>query len=339
MAHNITRKDTLAYTGAMPWHGIGEDVRELQTAQAMGERVYPWTVGAVPVYRRSSNEALTFEVVPGYVGIQRSDTHDVLSVVTDQYRPFQNAQAMEVVDALIAEGQAVVEVAGSIREGRVCWALAQLPGEYTVIGADVVRPYFLLAWGHDGKHGVAGKLTFVRVVCNNTLTAALGTKWSQNASIYFRHHGDVTLRLADARTALGLVREQARESVLAYQRLACTPVEDPAVVRYFAGVFPLAVAPGDLSDKATDARERWDALQRELVHLYTHGAGNDAPGVRGTAWAAYNAVTEYLDHVYPVRQNGTVSPTRQQSVLFGSKAPLRQDALTAALALGQRTSS
>ena len=337
MAHHITRKDTLAYAGDTPWHGIGEDVHELQTAQAMLARVFPWTVGAVPVYERRDDDALAFVQVPGYRGIKRSDTGDVLSVVTAQYRPLQNAQAMEVVDALIAEGQAVVEVAGSIREGRLCWALAQLPGEYTVIGDDAVRPYFLLAWGHDGKHGVAGKLTFVRVVCDNTLTAALGGRWSQHASIYFRHHGDLSIRLADARAALGLVRRQVEETVQAYQQLAATPLESATVTRYFAELFPLTVEPSETGELADKRRGDWESLHGELIRLYAQGAGNDAPGARRTAWAAYNAVTEYLDHVYPVLANGAVSPTRQQSVLFGSKAPIRQGALTQALVLAQRS--
>ena len=31
------------------------------------------------------------------------------------------------------------------------------------------------------------------------------------------------------------------------------------------------------------------------------GRGQDIPNVRGTAWAAYNAVTEYLDYYSPNR--------------------------------------
>jgi hypothetical protein len=32
----------------------------------------------------------------------------------------------------------------------------------------------------------------------------------------------------------------------------------------------------------------------EIATLFEQGRGNDLPGVRGTAWAAYNAVTEQL---------------------------------------------
>lgn len=33
-----------------------------------------------------------------------------------------------------------------------------------------------------------------------------------------------------------------------------------------------------------------------LTELFESGRGNDLPGARGTAWAAYNAVTEWVTH-------------------------------------------
>ena len=78
---------------------------------------------------------------------------------------------------------------------------------------------------------------------------------------------------------------------------------------------------------------RWEAHQKQMLALYDGGAGHDIPGVRGTAWAAYNAVTEYTDHVYPVLASGAVSQIRQQSVLFGAYAGVKSRALEAALAL------
>ena len=55
--------------------------------------------------------------------------------------------------------------------------------------------------------------------------------------------------------------------------------------------------------------------------------------MRGTAWAAYNAVTEWVDHHYPLLQSGKVSETRTASVLFGRYAELKKRALAEALTL------
>lgn len=333
MAHNITEKDSLAYHGETPWHGIGKQLTALQTAdQMIIEAGLTWTVKRVPLYLKDDVQGDV--PVSDFVGIRREDTGDVLGVVTERYHPIQNSQAFEMVDALVTEGQAVIEVAGSIREGRMVWALAKLPDIYEVVKGDAVQPYFLLAWGHDGKHGIAGKLTPVRVVCNNTLTAALGDKWSSGADIYVKHSAQASIRIAEAQHALGLVRMQTRETLAAYRQLAGISLTEDKAGAYFTGLFPEPVAgqeesAGAFEHRMVDYRDR----HARLLRLYQYGAGNDTVGVAGTAWAAYNAVTDYLDHVYPVTKNGKVSTVRQESVLFGSKAAIRSDALQNALAL------
>jgi hypothetical protein len=75
--------------------------------------------------------------------------------------------------------------------------------------------------------------------------------------------------------------------------------------------------------KARDDRA-WSA------HFFDHGKGQDHPGVRGTLWAAYNGVTEFIDHCLPPNggkrrrtssPQSTATPTndrRLESVWFGS---------------------
>jgi len=179
--------------------------------------------------------------------------------------------------------------------------LAHIPADFEVTRGDQVRPYFLLAWGHDGKHGLAGKLTPIRVVCNNTLTAAgfgKGVRWSYQA-----------MALAELTTG------QARV--------------------YFEGIFPADLTVPEFGTQEREAYDeklvKWQAHQDRLLELYEGGAGAQLSA--GTAWGAYNAVTEWADHVYPVLQSGEVSLTRQRSVLFGSYADLKRRAFAGALEL------
>jgi hypothetical protein len=51
-------------------------------------------------------------------------------------------------------------------------------------------------------------------------------------------------------------------------------------------------------------------------------------------WAAYNAVTEYSDHLKSVR-NATDGENRLQSIWFGSAAALKQIAWDSALELSK----
>jgi phage/plasmid-like protein (TIGR03299 family) len=329
MAHEISLQGgraEIAYAGDTPWHGLGVKVDGLQTAAAMLKAAgLEWTVGTAPVFC-NGREVTTHRAV------LRGDTSAVLGVVSDRYTPIQNTQAGDVVDALVTEGGAHVEVAGALGNGERCWMLARIPGEFDVVKGDTVRPYFLLAWGHDGKHGLAGKLTPIRVVCNNTLTAAGfgGGRWKDAADFYVKHSRNARLNIEEAQRALGIVRKQVEQTAEAFRALAGQQLLTYGARDYFAGVFP---APAADVEGYEERLARWNEHQARMLALYDNGVGHEVPGVRGTAWAAYNAVTEFTDHAYPVLKSGEVSQVRQQSVLFGSYAATKTRALENALAL------
>ncbi|MCI0561715.1 MAG: DUF932 domain-containing protein, partial [Nitrososphaera sp.] len=142
MAHEISFNNgraEMAYTGEIPWHGLGTKVDGLQTAQEMlGHAGLLWTVSKQPMYLPSG------EVVPEHIALMRDDNAKVLGVASQKYVPIQNAQAGEIVDAIMAEGSAVVEVAGALGNGERCWMLARIPGDFEVTPGDKVKPYFLL---------------------------------------------------------------------------------------------------------------------------------------------------------------------------------------------------
>lgn len=52
--------------------------------------------------------------------------------------------------------------------------------------------------------------------------------------------------------------------------------------------------PPDSGDKR--GRKRSEQNRVEAQRLFTEGRGNDLPGMAGTLWAAYNGVTEFIDH-------------------------------------------
>ena len=60
---------------------------------------------------------------------------------------------------------------------------------------------------------------------------------------------------------------------------------------------------------------------------------NTLNGMAGTAWAAYNAVTEAIDHNFTRLANGNVSEKRMESALFGTYSRTKQKAFVKALEL------
>src|SRR5207245_4054680 len=133
--------------------------------------------------------------------------------------------------------------------------------------------------------------------------------------VYVRHHRNARVRIEEAQRALRLIRKKVEATQEAYAQMAATAIN---AAMYFTRLFPTPERPasGD-DDKYAEKLARWTAHQQRLLQLYESGQGNDLPGVRGTAWAAYNAVTEWVDHHYPLLESGKVSGTRTASVLFG----------------------
>lgn len=332
MAHQIAvnklGQAQIAYAGDTPWHGLGTKMDGLQTVPDMLKAAHlDWTVGLEDLFLADGTR------VDSHRALIRQDDRAQLSVVTKKYFPIQNAQCGELADALVLEGDAQVEVAGALGRGERCWMLTKLPNSFEVVSGDRVDTYFLLAWGHDGKHGVGGKLTGIRVVCANTLNAAgfgNGKKWSESADVFIRHSAKAAVRIDEARKALGIVKKQVEETADAYRVLAGTPLVDPKP--YFADVFPEPERVED-NDLYELRLARWNARQQELLQLFEAGRGTDIPGVRGSAWGGYNAVTEWFDHVYPVLQSGEVSALRQESVLFGAYGRTKARAMELALEL------
>lgn len=326
MAHAISIQNgrpEIAYYGHTPWHGLGVRVDSLQTPGGMLRHAgLEWSVQAEPVACAGAD-------IPGYRAIVRQDTRKVLGVVTSRYHCIQNSQAAEMMNAVVTVGGAHVEVAGALDDGARCWMLAHVPGDFEVVRGDAVRPYALLAWGHNGKLGLAMKLTTVRVVCKNTLNAAgFGGRVSRVADVYVKHTSTASVNLEEARRALGLVAKQVEVTAEAYRSLARTMMSDDRVAEYFTEVFP--EPPWTTVDSDPMAFTRWQARQESLAQLYHAGVGADMPGVHGTAWGAYNAVTEYVDHVYPMLSSGDVSRSRLQSVAFGAFADVKTRAFALA---------
>ncbi|HZO33233.1 MAG TPA: DUF932 domain-containing protein [Chloroflexota bacterium] len=68
------------------------------------------------------------------------------------------------------------------------------------------------------------------------------------------------------------------------------------------------------------------ARRRSAGRAFENSTGNSEAGVKGTLWAAYNGVTEYVDH----RQNRKGEDRRFESVFFSEGYSIKTRALTVA---------
>ena len=195
MSHELdmTRgRPAMAFTGEVPWHGLGARLSEgaaLEVWQA--EAGLDWEARkAVVRFGREAIDSLTGQPTtvdstdPSNCVLYRSDSGLPLSIVSARYQPVQPREIIEFYRDLTERHGFTMETAGAIKEGRKIWALARTGETSTLPGNDHMRGYLLLATSFDGSMATQARFTSIRVVCNNTLTAASSGK----ADVSIRHN-------------------------------------------------------------------------------------------------------------------------------------------------------
>lgn len=294
------------------WHGLGTVLQQPPTVQeALKLAGLDWTVrteqlGRMVVVNPNTIDATTVFTPSNRWAVVRESDNTELGTVGKAWRPLQNDKAMGWFQPIVDAGLATLEAAGSLRGGARVWVLARITGGHDVIveeADDFVDRYILLAHGHDGMLAIRCGLTFVRVVCNNTLQAAL----SGDELIRILHGSRAEETLAAAREVITRANSRFDEAAKIYRALASVTNVGAKQLRAFVeAAFPKPVGPkgggnggsdgGNTPAPEVDGQETKSRIYDEVARLYEEGQGAQLPGVKGTAWAAYNAMTEWLTH-------------------------------------------
>lgn len=316
MGHNI---DSMMYVGEKPWHGLGTKLEHVATAaEAIAAARLDWGVSKEPLYLKDGRE------VPKSFATVREDNKAILGVVGDVYRPLQNKEAFSFFDAVVGSKEAIYHTAGALGDGSRVWILAKLPGHVRVVGDDVTEKFVLLTNTHDGTSAVQVMFTPIRVVCQNTLNVGMaqGTRKQK-----LRHTAALGLKVLDVQEGLGIVNQRFQAFEEAAQALTKVQLDGQGWRAFCRSV---GIIPADEQKKMS---RRAQNIIDEVTRFFEYGKGNTLPGVKGTAWAAFNAVTEYVDHARTTRGGQSEVEARASSLLFGSGAILKQKAWDAAVSL------
>lgn len=332
MSHDIAKingKAAMAYVGDSPWHRLGTEMHGFPNVlTAMKAASLDWEVNLEPVYLRSRHPGRTTSLrhesdwaankVPGCNAVVRDVDGFVLATVGDKYEPVQNREAFEVLDTAVEQFGVHIETCGALGKGDRVWMLAKLPEAIEPVPGDKVEGYFLITTGHNGWTSYEARLTPVRVVCSNTLAVAK-TKGEQVVKL--RHTKSDVEKLDMVQHMVTDLVANLQEQGKVYTTLAQTKLSTKEINAYLDTV--LGIQPNAELKPAAEER-------RQKVHqLAKNGTGVKlAPN---TAWAAYNAITEYVDHL--IRDNAKADVTKaaaDKAAIFGSGAKLKDKALTLA---------
>ncbi len=134
MAHMleiVEGKAQMAYTGDVPWHGLGTKVsNDLTPEQMLKAAGLNWTVDPVDLFAEVGGKRLA----TGHRALVRSTDQRVIDVITDDWNPVQNSDAFEFFNDFVAHGDMSMETAGSLKDGKIVWALAKVKESFDLFG-------------------------------------------------------------------------------------------------------------------------------------------------------------------------------------------------------------
>jgi phage/plasmid-like protein (TIGR03299 family) len=308
MAHNLEEQDgqvAFALRGAPAWHNLANRIfakdENVTTATMLEEaKLNNWNVRLSDVaehipstWRNTSDNFYVIRDNPFDQGT------DVLSVVGKRYKTVQNEELFAFADNVLDNDSAKWESAGSIKKGKVVFGSLDIPREIVLDpqGINDKTKLYLIVWtSHDGSVAVQAAITPVRVVCQNTLNLAMrGAK----QSFKIRHTQTAEGRIVQARQALGLTFAYADEFQKEAQELFQQSVTDKQFSDLIRNLYPKPEL-----DK-NGSLKKWESKVVLLDDLYHNSPTNST--IKGTAWGAFNALTERLDYFRSSRKGSNES--------------------------------
>lgn len=344
MAHRI-QNNMVAWVGEKPWHGLGFEVMPGTTGKVMQVKAkLDWKVQRRSLAMRDAHgKALLVQPLANYVAIVREDNNEVFQVCSKGYYPLQTEEIVEFFREYCEAGHATMETLGGIDGGRKVWALAKLNGgsDLNIGGVDKLQGYLLLATSFDGTLRTIGKATQVRVVCWNTLSAALGLtggKLGKKEVSEFRmkHNRKWTPEVAkEAKQVMGMAMEQIQKANETAEKLSKVNIDDKGRLEFVVrliGDEELSITPTAEEVDAVLAKyeendgEELNRMGKALIEAIKTSPGSSLVTAKDTLWGAVNGVTYYVDH-----QHGRSVDTRLSGAWFGDGDKMKKGAVKVAL--------
>ena len=187
MAHELGKHDTMASgNNITPWHKIGTVVQGLMDAEQatilggwdfevmLGESQIVTPDGVAFSGATSNHPYFTYTTIP-----DADDPNKKLYIpfagVGNRYVPFQPNDAMDLLMRLVQESDhGFIETIGTLKNKRVMFSTIHIPQHIKIVGEETI-PFLLFTSTNDGTGRITVALVLVRVVCMNTLNAALKT--------------------------------------------------------------------------------------------------------------------------------------------------------------------
>ena len=209
----------------------------------------------------------------GVFGVVRTDSQALLGVVTKQYEIVQNESLLRMAEFI--RDEADMDCVIVLSDGaKVCFTATLRGAETDIVPGDTVKRRIVGYLGHDGKTGCGAKFTNIRVVCQNTLTAALS---GTGASSSITHKGTANANFDALINSIDVSRQDF--------------VTECELMREFSRTAMSMSAFNDYVDQVYDVNEG-DILRKrqKLEQAFRVGYGSEFASF--SLWNGFNAITQ-----------------------------------------------
>lgn len=257
-------------------------------------RLFSWTAQETPLYTPPVFEGDSYQPVPGFKSITRSDTGAVLGIFKDRYQIHQYEQWLIDNLAALLDAELKIGSAGLLSGGAKAWVSVETPDNIVTPEGVAFRPSFIGVTSMDGSLATTYKDVQQIVVCDNTMHAAL-REAGGGTTTKIRHTAKSIGKIASAREAMGIMFDTADEFSREVAQLCNTPFSSGKFEELVEGMFPIAEDEKSARVITIQTRKRGD-----MYGLWN--ADERVTPWAGTAFGAWQAVNTYQHHVADVRK-------------------------------------
>lgn len=302
MAHLINfdeRKGTYSFASnaEKAWHGLGQVVDKAMTAsEAIELANLDYEVEKTTIHAKinsADSEMTLWQPFEDKFATYRKDTSEPLGIVGSRYEIVQNKDAFAFFDAIVDSGEAIFETAGALGKGERIFVTAKLPQDLLVKGEECNK-YIILTNSHDGTSSIVAGFTTIRVVCNNTLQAAMRGLTNK---VYIEHRTGAKERLSEAYKVMGIASKYMSEVDEIFNQMAKTEISDAQLQKYITDV----MIPEYKALKSEEEQEKVSTrFKNQVISIYDFALSHptqQTDAARGTVWGAYNAISGYYNYI------------------------------------------
>jgi phage/plasmid-like protein (TIGR03299 family) len=320
------------------WSDCSTDVKTCTTvAEAIKLAKLDWIVEPRIVGIADENGG-NYQAVPNCFYYVRSDTKALMNIRTPvgiEYMPLQNVQAFDWFDYMIQEELVTFDSAGSFKGGKVIYIVARINVDAFDVGSDddLIYPYLVLFNSHDSSLGMGFMFTSIRVICQNTLYAALRQASYTQRRYVFKHTTANHNKFTTCKTQINFYTQNLNVLQEEYVAMAYKEITADDYRAYLEKLFAQ-----EISLQTTIKKERSVTRVKAYEPLMTNFVNGTGLGITsanaGTVWHGYNLLTDLFSHgSESSKKTDERVENRAHSLFFGSEDKKLEKAHELALAL------